>query len=94
MSENEITHNIKIKNDEYPKFLTNLPNIETVISKDELKILNDNFNNIVNNFIKSEIKEKDLILCKYIIERQSRIIINQTKQIKYLKNKCITKDEL
>ncbi len=82
------------KKEEYPKYLTNLPDIETIISKDEMKILNDDFNNIVNKFIKSKVKEKDLIICKYIIERQLRIITDQNKQIKYLKNKCITKDEI
>lgn len=82
------------KKEEYPKFLTNLPNIETIIPKDEMKILNDDFNNIVNKFMKLKVKEKDLIICKYIIERQSRIITNQNKQIKYLKNKSITKVEI
>lgn len=43
------------KKEEYPKFLTNLPNIETIISKDEMKILNDDFNRkTIKNYNKSK----------------------------------------
>lgn len=38
------------------------------ITEDEIRQLDNNFNEIVNEFLKAHIKDNDLLLCQHIIE--------------------------
>ena len=57
-----------------------------LITEDEMKIINNDFDNTINKFLKMIIKDKDLATAQYIIKRQQEQI-NELKQILYLKRK-------
>ncbi len=41
-----------------------------LITEDEMKIINNDFNNTINKFLNTIIKDKDLATAQYIIKRQ------------------------
>lgn len=59
---------------EYPKFIKSLPDYKISLTSEELKQIDFRFDEIVNKFIETKVREKDLSICKYIIEKQNEKI--------------------
>lgn len=62
------------KKEDYPKFIKSLPDYKVELSKEELKQIDFSLNEIVDKFIKTKLKDKELSICKYIIEKQDEKI--------------------
>ena len=60
-----------------------------LISEEELRIIDNNFDDIVNQFIKQFIKNKDIAIAQHIIQRQQAEIEKRNKII----NNAITEIE-
>ena len=60
-----------------------------LISEEELRIIDNNFGDIVNQFIKQFIKNKDIAIAQHIIQRQQAEIEKRNKII----NNAITEIE-
>ncbi len=58
-----------------------------LLTEDEIKILNNDFDNTINKFLKMIIKDKDLATAQYIIEKQQ-------EQINELKRDSIPKKKI
>ncbi len=58
-----------------------------LITEDEMKIINNDFDNIINKFLKMIIKDKDLATAQYIIKKQQ-------EQINKLKTNSISKKKI
>lgn len=66
-------YSLESKN-EYSKFIKSLPDYKTSLISEELKQIDFSFDEIVNKFIKTKVREKELSILKYIIEKQNEKI--------------------
>lgn len=55
-----------------------------LITDEELRKIDDNFNNIVNEFLKNVIYDKELAIAQYIISKQQRYIEQLENKVKEL----------
>lgn len=58
-----------------------------LITEDEIKIINNDFDNKINKFLKMIIKDKDLAIAQYIMEKQQ-------EQMNELKRNSIPKKKI
>lgn len=69
-------------NEETVKLSAKIP----LISEEDIRTIDNYFNDIIKEFIDKQIKDKDLAIAQYIIKKQDEIIDNIRNYLKKFKN--------
>ena len=69
-------------NEETVKLSAKIP----LISEEDIRTIDNYFNDIIKEFIDKQIKDKDLAIAQYIIKKQDEIIDNIRNDLKKFKN--------